>query len=151
MSVRRIIQESTAPEVVADSPGPVPRSKEEHLTDESIPQSTFPENVLLHSRDGLLEVAHGLCLPGVVGPVLYVRADQLLVAPPREQAPDVTFHGDPFPPYCCDHCESRKREGLAVKARANLLRQAVHDREVYGVVCHHAVELVEMLRARGLA
>lgn len=63
----------------------------------------------------------------------------------------VTFHGDPFPPYCCPHCESRKREGLAVKARANLLRQAVHDRETYGVVCHHAVELVGMLRARGMA
>lgn len=63
----------------------------------------------------------------------------------------VTFHGDPFPPYCCDHCESRKREGLAVKARANLLRQAVHDREPWGVIAWNAVELVEMLRARGLA
>ena len=66
-------------------------------------------------------------------------------------ADDTTFHGDPFPPYCCDHCESRKREGLAVKARANLLRKAVNDREPFGVVCHHAIELLDMMAARGLA
>lgn len=102
MPVRRIIQESTAPEVVADSPGPVPRSKEEHLTDEIVPAA-------------------------------------------------VTFHGDPFPPYCCPHCESRKREGLAVKARVRLARQAVADREPWGVLANHIVELVAMLEARGLA
>lgn len=54
--------------------------------------------------------------------------------------------------YCaCEHCESRKREGLAVKARANLLRQAVHDREPWGVLAWNAVELVELLKKKGLA
>lgn len=70
---------------------------------------------------------------------------------PIVEQPAVTFHGDPLPPPCCAHCESRKREGLDIKARANLLRQAVHDREPWGVVSFHAVELVEMLRARGMA
>lgn len=79
------------------------------------------------------------------------------VSAPEKEAPLTdtdsltTFHGDSFPPYCCEHCEARKREGLAVKARANLLRQAVTDREPWGVLAWNAVELVEMMRARGMA
>jgi len=63
----------------------------------------------------------------------------------------VTFHGDTFPAECCENCESRRQEAIALAARARLLRQAVHDREPWGVVAHHAVELVEMMRARGMA
>lgn len=63
----------------------------------------------------------------------------------------VTFHGDPLPPPCCPHCEDRKREGLAVIARVRLARQAVADREPWGILANHIVELVAMLEARGLA
>lgn len=70
---------------------------------------------------------------------------------PIVEQPTVTFHGDTYPPFCCENCEGHKREGLAVKARANLARQAVADREPWGVLANHIVELVEMLRARGLA
>ena len=62
-----------------------------------------------------------------------------------------TFHGDTFPADCCEHCSSRRREAIALAARARLLRQAVNDREPWGVVAHHAVELVEMMAARGMA
>ena len=74
---------------------------------------------------------------------------------PEREAPladtIVTFHGDTFPAECCEHCSSRRRESIALVARARLLRQAVNDREPWGVVAHHAVELVEMMAARGMA
>ncbi len=77
------------------------------------------------------------------------------VSEPEKEAPltddIVTFHGDSFPGDCCEHCTSRRQESITLRARANLLREAVNDREPWGVVAHHAVELVEMMRARGMA
>jgi len=79
------------------------------------------------------------------------------VSAPEKEAPLTdtdsltTFHGDPFPPFCCAHREARKREGLAVIASVRLARQAVADREPYGVICNHLVELLAMLAARGIA
>lgn len=51
----------------------------------------------------------------------------------------------------CVNCRTRVADALDIKARANLLRQAVNDREPWGVLAWNAVELVEMLRARGMA
>lgn len=55
-------------------------------------------------------------------------------------------------PQCpCVNCRTRVAEALDIKARANILRQSVADREPWGVIAWNAVELVEMLRARGMA
>jgi hypothetical protein len=55
-------------------------------------------------------------------------------------------------PQCpCVNCRTRVAEAIDIKARANLLRQAVHDREPWGVLAWNAVELVEMLKKKGLA
>lgn len=51
----------------------------------------------------------------------------------------------------CPNCAGNRRESLAVIARVRLARQAVADREPWGVLANHIVELVEMLRARGMA
>lgn len=40
---------------------------------------------------------------------------------------------------------------MALRTRANLLQAAVTDGEPYAVVCWHALELVGMMRARGMA
>lgn len=62
-----------------------------------------------------------------------------------------TFHGDTFPAECCEHCSSRRRESIALVARARLLEESCVAEEPREVVSFHALLLVGMMRARGLA
>lgn len=48
-------------------------------------------------------------------------------------------------------CEARVFEDEPLRARARLLREAIREREPYGVVAWNAVELVELLKGKGLA
>lgn len=55
------------------------------------------------------------------------------------------------PPLCpCDNCRSRVAEAISLRARANLLRDAIEFHDEPAVVRHHAVQLLEMLWARGV-
>ena len=63
----------------------------------------------------------------------------------------VSFHGDTFPADCCEHCSSRVEEAVALRARAGLLRKAIADSDPRVVVEWHAIELLAMLAARGMA
>jgi hypothetical protein len=49
------------------------------------------------------------------------------------------------------NCRANVAEIESVRARARLARQAVADREPWGVVAWHLVELVKLLKARGMA
>ena len=62
-----------------------------------------------------------------------------------------TFHGDTFPADCCEHCSSRREEAVALRARATLLRAAIRDSAPRIVVEWHAIELLGMMAARGMA
>ena len=66
-------------------------------------------------------------------------------------ADDTTFHGDPYPPSCCPACDPRRQEAVALRARAGLLRKAIADSDPRVVVEWHAIELLAMLAARGMA
>jgi len=56
-----------------------------------------------------------------------------------------------FPQCPCTNCRSRVAEAVSLRARANLLRRAIAERETYGVVANHAVELLAMMESRGMA
>ena len=72
--------------------------------------------------------------------------------PEKEALVSTDILPQPEYPQCpCANCRGRVAEGLALKARANLARRAVADREPWGVLANHIVELVEMMRARGMA
>ena len=66
-------------------------------------------------------------------------------------ADDTTFHGDPYPPSCCPACDSRRQEAVELRVRASLLRDAIRRSDPRIVVEWHAVELLGMLAARGMA
>ena len=63
----------------------------------------------------------------------------------------VSFHGDTFPANCCEHCSSRRQEAVALNARARLLRESIRRSDPRIVVEWHAIELLGMLAARGMA
>jgi len=75
------------------------------------------------------------------------------VSAPEKEAPltDPNSLTTEWPMCECANCRSRVVEAVALRARAGLLRRAISEKEVYGVVCHHAVELLDMMEARGLA
>lgn len=62
-----------------------------------------------------------------------------------------TFYGDPLPPPCCPNCDSRRVEAVALRTRARLLEESVTAGEPREVVAFHALLLLQMMRARGMA
>ena len=74
---------------------------------------------------------------------------------PMKEAPladtIVTPHGDEFPADCCDNCSGRRAEAVALRTRARLLEEACVADEPREMVAFHALLLVGMLRARGMA
>ena len=137
------------------SPGLVSEpEKEAPLTDTIIPQSEsasssaaansartpFPENILLHSRDGLLEVAHGLCLPGAVGPVLYVRGAKLSEA----QREAESLRGENR--LLADDNLRLLDLTRSLAARVRLLEDAVLRDDKPALIRHHVARLAEMVR-----
>ena len=65
--------------------------------------------------------------------------------------PIVTFHGDEFPGDCCANCAGRRAEAVALRTRAQLLEESCIAEEPREVVAFHALLLVGMMRARGMA
>lgn len=63
----------------------------------------------------------------------------------------VTFHGDEFPGDCCDNCRARRAESVALRTRARLLEESCVAEEPREVVAFHAMLLVGMMKARGMA
>jgi hypothetical protein len=102
---------------------------------------SFPDGVLLHlAPGGLLEVAHGLNLPGHVGPVFYVRGNRLTeaqqeAAAAREEARLLS-----------DHNLTLLDQRREVTARVRLLEDAVLRDDKPALIRHHVARLAEMVR-----
>ena len=61
-----------------------------------------------------------------------------------------TFQGD-YPACQCDNCRARRAESVALRTRARLLEESCVAEEPREVVAFHAMLLVGMMKARGMA
>lgn len=101
----------------------------------------FPDGVLIHATsDGLLSVAHGLCLPGHIGPVLYVRGVKFSEAQREAESLREQLR------LLADHNLVLLDQRREVAARVRLLEDAVLRDDKPALIRHHVARLAEMVR-----